>query len=295
MTTLASDSHAGESEDLGKLALDNGLHRVGTRPPIGSYLWQTWVRRDFVATMAMYRLRSQVEENRLGVVWFVLRPVLDAVIYGAIFGVLQGSSRPPDYVAYVVTGTFMFQFFRTCFQDGAKSIVESRTLVQSLAFPRLTLPISRVIEELVALVPALILLPIILMLFGHYPTPQWLLMIPLVALYTLFNAGMAMVAARLTVHLTDLSQLIPYLTRILFYTSGVLFNIGTILDKPHLHWLMELYNFHPIYHVITIARGLMMGTPYPLHYWGAFAIWSVALFIVGLFFFWWAEERYGTE
>jgi len=291
MTVSARPSSS--PDDLGELARATGLRRVGTRPPLGTYLWQAWVRRDFIATMAIYRLRSQVEENRLGVVWFVLRPILDAAIYGVIFGYLQGDKKPPDYVAYVVTGTFLFQFFRTCFQDGAQSIVTSRSLVQSLAFPRLTLPISRVVEELIALVPALVLLPIILLILGHHPSANWLLLIPLVALFAVFNAGVALVAARLTVHLRDVGQLIPYLARILFYTSGVLFDVNIILRDHAV--IREIYNYHPIYQVLCIARGVMMGTAYPTHYWVALAVWAVLLFAAGLVFFWWAEERYGTE
>ena len=279
---------------LAELAAQSGLHRVGARPPFWTYLRQTWERRDFIGTMAQSRLRASVEENRLGVLWLVLQPVMNAIIYGIIFGVIQGDKRPPDYAAHVVIGVFLWGFFSHSLGNGAKSITGNQSLVQSLAFPRLTLPLAVVIEQFLALMPSMGLLVIALPFMGHPPKWQWLLMIPLLALYTLFNAGIAMIAARLTVHVRDLTQLLPYLTRIMFYTSGVLFNVSAVLaDHP---WALRLYDFYPIYQVLELARGILMDSPLTNQmYWTYFSISAVVTVVFGLVFFWVAEERYGRD
>ena len=80
---------------LSQIAQEHGLHRVGARPPLFRYLSEVWRRRAFVVTMARYRLRSTFEQNRLGIVWVVLRPLINALIYGLIFGVLQGGHAHP--------------------------------------------------------------------------------------------------------------------------------------------------------------------------------------------------------
>ena len=257
---------------LAALAEDHGLHRVGARPPFFAYLKQAWQRRDFITAMAGYRLRADLEGNRLGILWLLLQPVLNAVIYGIIFGVLQSSAtRGEDYAARVVIGVFLWQFFAKSLTQGAKSITGNQSLVQSLAFPRLTLPFM-----------------------GHPPTWSWLGMLPLLFLFTLFNTGVALIAARLTVHVQDLSQLLPYLSRILFYTSGVLFDVSKIF-KAH-PAVMQLYDFYPLYQVLQMARSsLMGGFSYDPMYWLYFSIWSVVTFVVGLLFFWAAEERYGRD
>ena len=278
---------------LAELAAQSGLHRVGARPPFRSYLKQTWARRDFITTMAGYRLRASVEENRLGGLWLVLQPALNAVVYGTIFGVLQ-TNRGEDYAAHVVIGVFLFQFFSKSLSDGAKSITGNQSLVQSLAFPRLTLPLAVVIEQFLSLLPSLGLLVVVLPFMGHWPTWDWLLMIPLLALFTLFNAGVAMIAARLTVHVRDLTQLLPYIARILFYTSGVLFNVTRLFEGSP--WLLTLFDFHPVYQVLQLARGALMGTQVINElYWVYFSVWAVLTFVIGLFFFWAAEERYGRD
>lgn len=279
---------------LADLAASHGLHRVGARPPLLKYLKRTWRQRDFIFALAAYRLRSELEENRLGIVWLVLRPMLNAAVYGLIFGLLQGASRGADYPAVVVTGVFLFEYFSASLSRGAKSITGNRALVQSLAFPRLTLPLAEVIEGFLSLLPSLVVLAILLPLLGHWPHWHWLLMAPLLAIFTVFNAGVAMFVARLTVHVQDLNQFLPFVTRILFYTSGVLFNVDTIFEQHP--WVIQAYNFHPIYQVLKIARSILMGNQtYDPMYWWYFSAWAAVAFVGGLLFFWVAEERYGRD
>lgn len=282
------------SMSMSQIARENGLHRVGARPPLGKYLAEVWGRRDFVVTMARYRLRSTFEQNRLGIAWIVLRPLLNALIYGLIFGLLQKGNRPPDYAAYVIVGVFFFEFFQSCFNDGSKAITSNRNLVQSLAFPRITLPLSVAIEKLIAFSVMLVVLLPLLAAFGHTPSLAWLMIVPLVVFFTLLNAGVSLIAARLTVHVSDLTQLLPFISRILFYTSGVLFAVDRILaDYP---WVLRLYDFHPLYQVLVIARHYFIGgSEFPPYYWFLFALVSTITFLGGLLFFWVAEERYGRE
>ena len=280
---------------LADYAAQHGLHRVGARPRLLRYLKQTWDRRDFAIAMARFRIQASQERNRLGMLWLVLQPSLNALIYGLIFGILQGdANRPPDYAAFVVIGVFLFDFFSKSLSNGAKSITGNRALVQSLAFPRLTLPLAVVLENFMALVPMLGVMGLALVVMGHLPAWEWLLMAPLLALYSLFNAGIAMIAARLTVHVRDLTQILPFVNRILFYTSGVLFAVDRIFAAHP--WVVRLYDFHPLYQVLQIARGLLMNEGhYSLHYWAYFGLWSALMFVVGLLFFWVAEERYGRD
>ena len=279
---------------LADLAAEQGLHRVGARPNFWRYLGEAWGRRDFVWAMARFRLRADLEGNRLGVVWLILQPMLNALIYGVIFYYLIGSNRPSDYAAHVVIGVFLFQFFSKSLSNGAKSITGNQALVQSLAFPRITLPVGEVIEQLLSLLPSMGLLVVVLPFLGHWPKWEWLLLIPLLALFTLFNTGVALIAARLTVHVRDLTQLLPFISRILFYTSGVLFDVNRLLDEYPA--LLRLYDFHPLYQVLEMGRSVLMGGRDFNHlYWAYFSIWAVGTLVVGLLFFWAAEERYGRD
>jgi teichoic acid transport system permease protein len=277
---------------LAEYASENRLHRVGARPSLFRYLSEAWARRDFAVAMARGKIEASNQRNRLGMLWIFIKPTLNALMYGAIFGILQGANRPENFPMYVVIGVFLFEFFATSMNNGAKSITGNGALVQSLAFPRITLPVSTVIQQLMTLVPMLAVMFVYILILGAPISVEWLLIAPLVAIFTVFNLGIALIAARLTVHVRDLTQLLPLVTRILFYTSGVLFAIDRILASHP--WAVRIFDFHPLHEMLSIARGILMpGMDYDPMYWLYFSVWSVAVFLAGVLFFWVAEERYG--
>jgi len=280
---------------LSELAGQHGLHRVGARAALLPYLRETWERRDFITTMARYRMAVQNQENRLGAFWLVLKPALNALVYGTIFGVIQQSStRPAGYPAYVVIGVFLFEFFSACFAQGAKAITGNRALVQSLSFPRIALPLAVVVEQFYTLLLSMIVMFGLLIMFGHFPKWQWLLMAPLVVIYLVFNTGIALITARLTVHFRDLTQILPFVSRLLFYTSGALFDVKKLFASNP--WVVQVYEWHPIFQTLTIARSLLMtNDPYDHAYWLHLGLWAMFSFVVGFIFFWRAEERYGRD
>ena len=78
------------------------------------------------------------------------------------------------------------------------------------------------------------------------------------------------------------------------YSSGVLFDVSRIFDRyPS---ILTLYDFHPVYQVLQMARAVLMGgQSYDPMYWVYFSTWSVVALVAGLLFFWVAEERYGRD
>ncbi|NKX56483.1 ABC transporter permease [Arthrobacter mobilis] len=268
------------------------LERVGKRPPLREYLADVWRRRDLTISMAKYRIQASNEENRLGMLWVVLKPTMNALIYGVVFGLLQGDRRPENIVAYIVIGVFLFEFFANAFSQGADSIMRNRALVQTLAFPRMALPLAAVIQQLMNLVPILVVMAAIVLFSGNPITWRWLLIIPLVVLLAMFSTGVALISARLTVHLTDIKEIIPIVTRVLFYTSGVFFSVERILGQ--FPWLVAIFDFYPLYEFLKLARSAMLPdyAADPV-LWPLACGWSVLVLVCGVLFFWQAEERYG--
>lgn len=273
---------------------ENGLHKVGARLPLWTYLRETWDRRDFMWTMALYRLQSENERNRLGMGWVLLRPMLNALIYGLIFGLILGDNRPHNFVPYLLTGVFIFDFFTNSMLAGGRSIINNFQLVRSLSFPRLVLPISVILQQFLTFLPAVGMMLVLSVAFGSPPTLKWFLLIPLVLLFALFNMGVALVMARLTVHFRDLSQFVPYINRILFYTAGVFFDPAQVLAPyPHLRAVFEWY---PLHHVLALGRGILVeGYSIDPAYWIRLSVWAVGLCVAGVVYFWAAEERYGRD
>ncbi len=272
-----------------------GLHRVGGRPPLGAYLAEVWQRREFIYSLARYRLEAENGRNRLGMGWVVLKPLLNAGMYGLVFGVLLQTRRGiEDFVPFLVIGVLMFEYFSTCFTTGAKSITSNSALVQSLSFPRMSLPLALVGQRLMQLIPMLAIMALVAIVYGSYPTLQWLLMIPLIALFTVFNTGLTLITARLTVHFRDLTQLLPFVSRFFFYTSGVFFSVAQRFGEDSI--VRKIADVQPIHEFLTLGRAILLKGPeylIPGEYWVYIALWSFGMLAVGILFFWAAEERYG--
>lgn len=279
---------------MSDFAAEHSLERVGARASLFSYLREVWQRRDFTVTLARYRMQSTNERNRLGQLWVLLRPSFSALIYGLVFGFILAGSRPPNFVPYVIIGVFMLEFYNSSMNGGAKSIITNTALVQSLPFPRMVLPLAKVLEEFFNFIPTLLLMAVLVMIGGDLPNLQWLLMIPLVALFAILNTGVALIFARLTVHFRDLSQFTPFISRMIFYTSGVFYDpLPLVEGRPVLQFI---FDWHPLFEVLSLGRGILMGQ-YEIYwdYWWHLAVWAFGLLIIGTVFFWRAEERYGRE
>lgn len=279
---------------LSEVAAQNHLGRVGARPSLPEYLRKVWQRREFIVLLARYRIQSENERNRLGMLWVLLRPTLSAGVYGLVFGFILAGARPKDFIAFVVIGVFLMEFFNSSMTAGAKAIISNASLVQSLPFPRMVLPVSIVFQNLLNFVPTLALMCAISLFGGATLDVSWFLLVPLVILFWIFNQGIALIFARLTVHFRDLSQFIPFISRMVFYTSGVFFDARTVVKG---HPILESFvTWQPLIEVLSLARGILM-TEYAIHwdYWWKLALWAFGMLIVGVVFFWQAEERYGRE
>lgn len=280
---------------MGALVAPAGLTEVGTRPRLGEYLVETWRLRAFALRLAASRLISGLLPNRLGVLWIVLKPLSLAIIYGTIFHfVLAGPARPDNFVQYLIVGVFVFEFFTGCFGSGSKAITNNTKLVQSFGFPRVLLPISVVLEQAMRMVPVVLLLGILLLVLGEPISWSWLLIIPILAVMGAFNLGVALVVARIAVRTRDIQQVVPIINRVLFYATGIFFNVdGALADYPALLSIMHLV---PTYEFIAVARDVLLsGYSAPLIAWIGAPIWALVMLVGGTVFFWQGEPRYGLS
>lgn len=279
------------AEDAARL----GLNKVGGRPPLREYVSEVWKRRIFIFSMARFKIESENQQNSLGMLWVVLKPLLNALVYGMIFGfLLPSDTRPPHFVEFLIIGVFVFEFFAQSWTAGGKSITNNAALVQSLAFPRMVLPLAAVTQRFLQFLPTVVIMLVFLLVSGNTPHVQWLLIIPIFGLYYLFNCGLALVTARLAAHWRDLNNFLPFLTRFFFYTTGIFFSVEKRFGDHEV--IMRIADFQPVHEFLSLARSaLLQGESYAIdeRYWLFACVWSLGLFAFGVWFFWRAEERYG--
>jgi teichoic acid transport system permease protein len=258
------ENHLVPPGSLRDLALRYGLLEAAVRPPLRSYAQELWKRRYFISGFATARNVAMYTEARLGQLWQVLTPLLNAGVYYLIFGLLLGTNRGvPDYVSFLVTGVFVFNFTQRAFITSSQVVRDTLPLIRALYFPRACLPLGYVLIELQQLVLSFAVLFIIVVVAGEPVTPYWLFIIPVLILQSIFNVGCGFILARWGASFDDVSQLLPFIVRTWFYTSGVLFSLQTLTltlhgklhDHPTLAYLLQI---NPAAVYVTLVRWALL-------------------------------------
>ncbi|WP_055609375.1 ABC transporter permease [Streptomyces prasinus] len=301
--TVAADAPGSPDEGLtaAELAAKYGLTVSGARPSIVEYVRQLWGRRHFILTFSRAKLTAQYSQAKLGQLWQVATPLLNAAVYFFVFGLLLGARRgiPGDvYVPFLVTGVFVFTFTQSSVLAGVRAISGNLGLVRALHFPRAALPVSFALQQLQQLLFSMIVLVVVVMAFGSMPALSWLLVVPALLLQFVFNTGLALIFARLGSRTPDLAQLMPFVLRTWMYASGVMFSIPVMLaDKNVPSWLADVLQWNPAAVYMDLVRFAMIddyGSSYlPPHVWAFAAGWALLAGVIGFVYFWKAEETYG--
>ncbi|MGW7008137.1 ABC transporter permease [Streptomyces sp. NPDC054933] len=288
---------AGDGLSAADLAAKHGLSVSGARPSLPEYVRQLWGRRHFIVAYSIARLSAQYTKARLGQIWNVMTPLLNAAVYYLIFGVLLQTDHGIDnFIAYLVTGVFVFNFTQSTVLAGTRAISDNLGLIRALHFPRAALPISVTLIQLQQLLYSMIVLVAIVLMTGEVPQLSWFLLIPALVLQSVFNIGVALYVARLGSKVTDLAQLMPFLLRTWMYVSGVFYAIDKVVK--HLPSAVGvLLDLNPAAVYIDLIRFALIDSftsaQLPHHVWIAAVAWAVVAGIGGFVFFWKAEEQYG--
>src|SRR5579863_9376484 len=318
---------ASPSVDLAALAAEHGLRPSSVRPPLIPYMRQLWDRRHFILAYATARNVSMYTEAKLGQLWQVLTPLLNSAVYYVIFGIIFQANRGIEhYTAYLVIGVFFFSFTERSIVVGSTVMRANIALIRALHFPRASLPLSYVLVEFQQLLVSMLVLFAIVIGTGEHLTWYWLFLVPVLVMQATFNMGAALILARLGAGAQDVSQLIPFLTRIWRYFCGVMYSIAS-LPASLPEWGKGVLSLNPAAVYISLTRYAIMYTyrddspgaqPFNAakcavftakkipelqaychpdiatsELWLAGVGWAVVTLLVGVVFFWQAETRYG--
>ncbi|MFF4534685.1 ABC transporter permease [Streptomyces aureus] len=281
------------------LAAKYGLAVSGARPGLAEYVRQLWGRRHFILAFSQAKLTAQYSQAKLGQLWQVATPLLNAAVYYFIFGLILKANRGMShdvYIPFLVTGVFVFTFTQSSVMAGVRAISGNLGLVRALHFPRASLPVSFALQQLQQLLFSMIVLFVVAIGFGSYPGLSWLLIVPVLFLQFLFNTGLALIVARMGAKTPDLAQLMPFILRTWMYASGVMFSISTMLaGRPE--WIARVLQANPAAVYMDLMRFALIdgygASHLPPHVWAIAVFWAVVTSLGGFVYFWKAEERYG--
>lgn len=268
------------------------LQDLGTAQTLRGYLAELWQRREFAVVVPANDLRAQNMDTALGQLWHVLNPAALVLVYWLVFGVLLGTDRGIDsFLAFLVVGVLIFQLTQRVVQDCAVAITRNEGLIRSIRFPRALLPVSSLVGQTMAFMPALGVMLVTIVVSGQPPSLRWLMFPVVLVAQAAFNLGTGLIAARIGATFRDLQQIIPHVFRIIFYLSGILFSVEQMIDNDR---IVSLSAVNPVYAIVTAARWCLLGTDAAVEVWVSVALWALITPVVGLLYFRAREYRYGA-
>jgi lipopolysaccharide transport system permease protein len=204
------------------------------------------VRRDFV---------SFYKQTILGPIWFFIQPLFTTIMYTFIFGNLAGikTGDVPGPVFYMA-GITCWNYFSDCITKTSTVFRDNATIFGKVYFPRLIMPLSLVVSNLVRFGVQMILFLITMAWFywgrglHSFHFTSYLLLFPvIVMLMGLLGLGLGMIVTALTTKYRDLSLLVIFSVQLLMYGTTVVYPLSMILTKqPKLSWIVEYNPMTPI-------------------------------------------------
>ena len=201
-----------------------------------------FVKRDFVA---------QYKQTVLGPLWHVIQPLFTVVIFLIVFGRI--ANIPTDGVQpilFYMSGITIWNYFSACLTNTSNTFTANAAIFGKVYFPRLVIPLSVLISNIVRLgIQFLLLLG--LMIFYHfngYPilaTFNWLLIPVIVLILAGIGFGLGIITSSFTTKYRDLAVLLGFAIQLTMYATPVIYPLSFLSNSKY-KWVLEINPLTPL-------------------------------------------------
>jgi lipopolysaccharide transport system permease protein len=213
-------------------------------------LWM-FVKRDFV---------SFYKQTILGPLWFLIQPLITTIIFTFIFGNVAGLSTDglPQPLFYMA-GITAWNYFAECLTKTSTVFRDNANIFGKVYFPRLIMPLSIVVSNLVRFGVQMLLFLTMMAYFyfqGANFKVTWLIFFfPfLVVLMALLGLGLGLLITAMTTKYRDLAFLVTFGVQLLMYTTTVIYPLSSAPSDYHL-----LFSLNPMTGIIEAFRYAFLG------------------------------------
>ena len=223
-------------------------------------LKEVWDYRDLILLFVKRNFVSQYKQTILGPAWAFIQPFLTTIVFTLIFGNIAGLAPGgiPSFVFYF-SGTILWTYFSTCLSQTANTFVANANTMGKVYYPRLVMPISTVLSQLISFAIQYIFLIIFLLYFvltkqGVHPN-YWVFLTPILLLQLgMLSLGFGIIISSVTTKYRDLAKLVGFGVQLWMYASPVAYDMYSITAfAPGGKW-HTLFMCNPVTPLITIFR-----------------------------------------
>ncbi len=221
-----------------------------------NYWKDIWSYRELFYILSWRDIKVRYKQTVIGAAWSVLRPILTMIIFTIVFS--KVAKLTPEggapYSIMVFSALLPWYFFANSLSEASQSLITNSNLITKVYFPRIIIPLSSIIVNLIDFFISLAIL-IVLMVFYKYIPPIKILFVPLFLVLVFFLAfGTGLFITALNVKYRDFRFVIPFIIQIGLYISPIGFSTSIIPDK----WKM-LYYLNPMVGIIDGFRWCIIG------------------------------------
>ncbi|MDD4992438.1 MAG: ABC transporter permease [Paludibacter sp.] len=221
---------------------------------------EIWQYRDLLSMFIKRDIITQYKQTILGPTWFFIQPALTTIIYMIAFGGIAGISTDglPQPLFYLA-GIVCWNYFSDCLNKTSSTFTTNQGIFGKVYFPRLIVPLSVIISNLMRLGIQLLLFVAVYIYFilsgVHIAPTTNLWMIPVLILMLAGLAlGFGIIISSLTTKYRDLTILFSFIMQLWMYATPIIYPLS--LMSPKRQWYMVL---NPVTSIIEAFKYATMG------------------------------------
>jgi len=229
--------------------------------------------RGLIWIFALQELKSLYAQTYFGILWGIIRPLFTLIVFTVIFKFFLHVPTETPYYVFAFTGMIAWNFFSAIANNASTAIIQKQSLIRKMYFPKLILPLSKIIVASVETAISIIIL-FVLILFEKISISGAIFMLPVFILLNIFcGLAIAVWMNALNIRFRDLNQIVPAIIGIAIWITPV-FYPTTIIPAGY-----EFFVFaNPMAGIIKGYRYALLGECFPeWQYWISI---SVMLFIL---------------
>lgn len=231
---------------------------------------QLWRYRDLLFLFVKRDFVSVYKQTILGPLWFFIQPIFTTIVFTFVFGNLAGISTDglPPYLFYL-SGITAWNYFSDCLTKTSTVFRDNASIFGKVYFPRLIMPLSIVMSNLMRFGVQLLLLICMMTYFGikgaDFHITYAIVFFPvLVILMALFGLGLGLIITAMTTKYRDLTFFVTFGVQLLMYGTTVIYPLSAAPEK-----YKKIIEFNPMTSIIETFRFAFLGK-------GEFSLWSIA-------------------
>lgn len=258
---------------------------ISIRPP-GKWsslrLGDLWEYRELLYFLTKRELQIRYKQSVFGISWAVLQPVVLAFIFALFFGLLaKVKSDSGPYPVFAMAGLVPWLFVAQSVAQSATSLVGDANLLTKIYFPRMVLPLGRVLALGIDLLVAIGVLFVVALIYGVTPSAAVALLPVFLLLAFVTAAGAGVLLSAVNVQYRDVTVVVPLAIQVWLFATPVIYASSLVSGN----W-QYLYAINPMVSVINGFRWALVDGPAPSI--GTVAVsWAsaLALLVAGLVYF----------